>query len=64
MDGYNWGFPKIKGTFLGGPNSKDYSILGVYIRVPLFWETTNWDGWGGLCLGAIHPKPWSEENDE
>ena len=23
-----------------GPHNKDYSILGVYIRVPLFWETT------------------------
>ena len=23
-----WGFPKIKGTILGGPSNKDYSILG------------------------------------
>ena len=23
-----WGFPKIRGTFLGSPNNKDYSILG------------------------------------
>ena len=23
-----------------GPNNKDYSIWGVYIRVPLFRETT------------------------
>ena len=34
-----WGFPKIRGTFFGGPHNKDYSI-GVYIGVPLFWETT------------------------
>ena len=23
-----WGFPKIRGTFFGGPNNKGYSILG------------------------------------
>ena len=23
-----WGFPKIRGTLLGGPHNKDYSILG------------------------------------
>ena len=23
-----WGFPKIRGTFLGGPSIKDHSILG------------------------------------
>ena len=26
-----WGFPKIRGTFLGGPIKKDYSILGPLI---------------------------------
>ena len=26
-----WGFPKIRGTVLGGPNTKDYSILGSLI---------------------------------
>ena len=36
-----WGFPKIRGTHFRGPNNKDYSILGVYIGVPLFWEATN-----------------------
>ena len=35
-----WGFPKIRGAILGGPYNKDYSILGVYIGVPLFGETT------------------------
>ena len=35
-----WGFPKIRGTLFGGPHNKDYSILGVYIGVPLFWGTT------------------------
>ena len=28
-------FPKIRGTLFGGPNNKDYSILGVYIGGPL-----------------------------
>ena len=35
-----WGFPIIRGTLSGGPYNKDCSILGVYIGVPLFWETT------------------------
>ena len=26
------GFPKISGTFLGGPNSKGYSLLGLMLR--------------------------------
>ena len=32
-------FLKIRGTFLG-PHDKDYSILGVYIRVPRFASGT------------------------
>ena len=35
-----WGFPKIRGTFFGGPHSKDYRILGSTLGFPLFWETT------------------------
>ena len=31
---YLWGFPKIRATFLGGPNMKAHS------GAPLFWETT------------------------
>ena len=31
-----WGSPKIRGTILGGP----LSYIGVYVGVPLFWETT------------------------
>ena len=30
-------FPKIEGDLLGSPK-RDY--FGVYIEVPLFWETT------------------------
>ena len=35
------GFPEV-GYLLRGPHNKDYSSLGVYIGVPLFWETTTW----------------------
>ena len=28
LRGRIWGFPKIRGTFLGSPKNKDYSILG------------------------------------
>ena len=31
---------QYSGYHFGGPNNKDYSILGVYIGVPLFGETT------------------------
>ena len=31
-----WGFPKIRGTFLGGPHNKNYDILGSILRFP-FW---------------------------
>ena len=34
------GFPKIRGTFSGGPHDKDYDVLMVHIGVALFWETT------------------------
>ena len=41
------GFPKL-GVPFGGPHSKDYSILGSTLGVPLFWETT----WATLLLDA------------
>ena len=34
-----WGFPKIRGTFLRVPIIR-IIVFGVYIGVPLFWETT------------------------
>ena len=34
------GFPKFRGTFLGGPHNKDYSILGSTLGLPFFWATT------------------------
>ena len=29
-----WGFPTSRGTFLGGPHNKDYSILGSILGYP------------------------------
>ena len=29
---------KIRGTLIGGPHNKDYSILGSILGSPLFWE--------------------------
>ena len=31
-----WGFPKIRGTFFGGPCNKDYSVLGSILGSPDF----------------------------
>ena len=31
-----WEFPKIRGTFLGVPFNKDYSILGSILGFPYF----------------------------
>ena len=36
-----WGFPKIRGTFLGVPIVRTIVFGGLY-WVPLFWETTIW----------------------
>ena len=30
------GFPKIRGSLLGNPYNKDYSILGSILRYPYF----------------------------
>ena len=30
------GFPKIRGTFFGGPYNEDYSILGSILGYPNF----------------------------
>ena len=31
-----WGFPKIMGTFFGGPHFQDYNILGSMLGSPYF----------------------------
>ena len=35
-----WGFPKIRGTFLGVPVLRIIVFWGLYIGVHLFWEIT------------------------
>ena len=30
-----WGFPKIRGTFLGSPHNEEYSILGSILGSPI-----------------------------
>ena len=34
------GCPQIKGTIVGGPNDKDYSILRSILGSPFFLEAT------------------------
>ena len=36
-----WGFPKIRGTLLGGPYNQDYSILGSILGSPYFGNLPN-----------------------
>ena len=36
-----WGFPEIRGTLFGGPNNKDYSILGSILGSPDFGKVPN-----------------------
>ena len=31
-----WGFPRIRGTFFGGPHNKEYSIWGSILGSPYF----------------------------
>ena len=40
--GLNGGLPQFRGSISGCPCNEDSSTLylGIYIRVPLFWETT------------------------
>ena len=35
----------MRGTIFGGPNNKDYSILGSILEFPLFWDTTIYRGY-------------------
>ena len=35
-----WGFPKLRVPCWGAPITRIIEFFGVYIVVPLFWETT------------------------
>ena len=41
MCGAKWGFPKIRGTFFGGPSNKDYSILRSILGPPYLEKLPN-----------------------
>ena len=45
--GVIWGFPRIRGTIFGGPNYKDYNILGYILGSPYFGKLPYM---GGLTL--------------
>ena len=36
-----WGFPKTRGTLLGVPINKDYTILGSILESPYFGKLPN-----------------------
>ena len=38
------GVSQIRGTFLGGPQNKDFNVLGSILGVPLVWEATMYLG--------------------
>ena len=42
-------FPKIRGTFFGGPNNKDYSILGSILGYPYFGKLP----YGGTYISQL-----------
>ena len=48
------GFPKIRGTFWGSPFSKDCSISGSKMGLPIFWEVTISMNQSCGCSGAAH----------
>ena len=51
--GLNGGFPKL-GVLFGGPNNKDYSILGSILGSPHFGKLPN----------TLNPKPWQPKQPE
>ena len=52
---YIWGFPKIRGTFFGGPHNKEYSRLGSLLGFPYFGKDpyTHLTHYGK----TLNPKP-------
>ena len=47
------GFPKIRGTFLGGPHNKDYSFLGCILGSPHFGKLP-FERESKLCKGVLY----------
>ena len=53
MHNFIWGLPKVRGTFLGIHIIRAIVFGGVYIGVPLFWDTTIYR----TCTVALPPCP-------
>ena len=51
-----WGFPRIRGTFFGGPYNKDYSRLGSIFGSPHFGKLP-YECW----IEGLHSGPRSLE---
>ena len=49
------GSPKIRHTFVEGPHSKDYSVLGSFLGSPYFGRLPYWDSTGAKrsCVGSV-----------
>ena len=45
-----WGFPRIRGTILGGPNNKDCNILGSILVSPYFGKLPNTSPFGNYGI--------------
>ena len=55
-----WGFPKIRGTFLGGPHNKDYSNFGSTLGSTYFGKLTyryTYADTHQLPKGRVHTVP-------
>ena len=52
-----WGFPKIRGTLLGVPYNKDYSILGSILGSPYLGKLPcRWAHIVGVGFRVIGPS--------
>ena len=54
-----WGFPQIRGTLLGGPHNKDYSVLVSILGFPYFGKLPNIlvEGNHSINLGPLKHHP-------
>ena len=50
--GVTWGFPKIRGTFFGGPYNTDYSISGSIWGSPYFGKLAHGGAEDDLLMGV------------
>ena len=56
-------FPKIRGTFLGGPHNKDKSILGcIYWGLPIYGNFQK-NGWIVDVYAAFSYSSWCRNSE-